>query len=109
MFFATLVAHGLNEIPRPTLWAVGGVIILALILVSGRVKTRGGLMAGWMLQAVVVATGLVIPMMFIVGGLFAIIWGTSLVIGQKIDRERREWDVAHPELAPNSTRNNDKV
>lgn len=109
VFFATLVAHGLDEIPRQTLWIVGGVIMLVLILVSGRVKTRGGLMAGWVLQGVVVATGLVIPTMFIVGGLFAIIWAASLVIGRKIDRERREWDEAHPELAPNTTRNSDKV
>ncbi len=41
-----------------------------------------------MLQVVVVATALVLPVMLGIGVLFAGLWVAALVIGTKIERER---------------------
>jgi len=41
-------------------------------------------------------------MMYVVGAVFVIMWAASLRIGARVDRERREYDAAHPETAPNA-------
>ena len=35
-------------------------------------------------------------MMFVVGGIFVILWWVALRLGGRIDRERAEYDAAHP-------------
>ena len=34
------------------------------------------------------AIGLLVPMMFVLGGIFALLWGTADFLGRKIERER---------------------
>lgn len=86
--FASLVAKDLTGLS--TAEAVGGGAALAVVLVlaSGLLRFRWGYGAGSALQALVVATGLVVPAMFVIGLLFAALWTAALVIGIKIERER---------------------
>ena len=111
VFFATLVVYGLRDVgsglastapdlSSGAIWAVGGVLFVALIALSRRCGKPGGYIAGWVAQAVVIVSGLIVPMMFLVGGMFAVMWLLSLRLGGKVDRERREYDAAHPETAP---------
>ena len=45
--------------------------------------------------------GLVVPMMFVVGGIFVVLWFVALRLGGRIDRERAAYDAEHPDTAPN--------
>ena len=42
------------------------------------------------------AVGFFVPMMFVVGGIFVVLWIVALRLGGRIDRERAEYDAANP-------------
>lgn len=88
VFFATLVASTLVDLPRSTIWAVGGALVLACLVAVGLVRRPVGLVLGWVLQVLVLATGFWVPAMFFMGGLFVAMWVWLLAIGSRIDREK---------------------
>ena len=98
--FATLVAFGLRVAPPVTVWTLGGVTVVILLVLSGYVGRPGGYVAGSFAQLAVLGFGVLVPMMFFIGGVFVMLWVVSLRLGARIDRERAEWDAAHPEAAP---------
>ena len=58
------------------------------VLVAGTLRREQAYLAGHALQVGAVALGFLAPMMFVVGGLFALLWGTAFGLGRKIERER---------------------
>ena len=108
VLFATLVAYGLRVAPGGVLWPAGGALALVLVLLSGSLGRPGGYLAGTLVQVPVVASGFVLlaapvagagfgaTIVFVIAGIFVALWVTSLRLGGRIDRERAEWDAAHP-------------
>ncbi|PVU81881.1 DUF4233 domain-containing protein [Cellulomonas sp. WB94] len=101
VLFATLTAYGLatakqTEFSAGTAWLVGGALMVLLAVLSRTVTRPGGYVAGSVAQALVLAAGVVMPMMAVVGAVFVIMWVVALRLGGRIDRERAEWDAAHP-------------
>jgi hypothetical protein len=96
VFFATLVAYGLRLTDPTAIWWVGGSLSVVLILLSGMMSRPGGYLAGSIAQVLVLAGGIFVPTMFVIGGIFVILWVVALRLGGKIDRERAEYDAAHP-------------
>lgn len=88
--FAALVAFGLRIAPPSVVWGVAGALALSLLLSSGLLRTPAGYVAGSVLQVAVLATGVAVPMMFVVGAIFVVLWVVALRLGGRIDRERRE-------------------
>lgn len=101
VFFATLVAVKLVDAPPAQIWTAGAVLAIVLVLLSRMVASPGGYLAGSLVQVPVLAIGFVIPLMFPVAAVFVALWAVSLWLGTKIDRERAEYDAAHPDEAPN--------
>jgi Sec-independent protein secretion pathway component TatC len=64
-----------------------GLCILCIVL-SGMLRRPWAYAAGHLVQIAAVAIGFVVPMMFLVGGLFAVLWFTAYWLGTKIERER---------------------
>lgn len=89
VLFAGLVSYGLELLPTPALWW-GGAGLALWAVVAGVLVRRGtaGYVLGSMLQLALVATGLIVPMMFILGGVFAVLWLVSLRVGGQVDAER---------------------
>ena len=105
VLFAALVAFGLRSAPTAAVWTVGGGLALLLLVVAGLQRPRWGSVAGTALQVAVLACGLVVPMMFAVGGVFAVLWVATLRLGLRIDAERAAFDAAHPDaVEPESPR-----
>ena len=112
VIFATLAVWGLrgSEFGRGPLqiesggviWALGGVLALVLLILSRAQGSAAGRAAGTVAQVPVLAMGLLVPMMYLVGGIFVILWIYALRLGARVDRERAEYDAAHPETAPNA-------
>ena len=100
VLFATLTASRLLDAPALTVWVVGGVLALVLMILSRTVTVPGGYVAGSVVQVPVLAIGVVIPLMIPVAVVFIGLWAVSLWLGAKIDRERAEYDAAHPDEAP---------
>ena len=51
------------------------------------------------MQVAAIALGFVIPLMFVLGGIFALLWGSAYLLGRKIERERAEAFAAFDEAA----------
>ena len=86
VFFASLVAKDLSGLPAATALAGGGLVAGICLLLCAMLRARWAYVAGSVLQVVLVLSGLIVPAMFFVGGLFAALWGTALYLGAKGDR-----------------------
>jgi len=80
-------------------WTLGGAFVASLVIGAGVVRRPGGVVVGSVLQVAVVASGIAVPMMYVVGGLFAGMWLLGLRLGARIDRERAEREVAEAAAA----------
>jgi Protein of unknown function (DUF4233) len=69
------------------LW-VGLGLTVACLLLAGALRAEWAYGVGWAIQCAAVALGFVIPLMFVLGGIFALLWGSAYFLGRKIERER---------------------
>jgi len=79
----------LEHLNGGTAGALGGGIALVAILLAGLVgRPRMGwaLYAGSALQAVVIVSGVIIPVMYILGVIFAALWFTGIWLARKVER-----------------------
>lgn len=86
VFLGGLVVFGLHALaPVPAL--AGGVgIALAMMIDTAFVRHRAGIALGWALQAVVIASGLLVPAMAIVGVLFTALWAYAIIAASRLER-----------------------
>ncbi len=86
MFFVTVTAFGLKAV-EPGLAFGGGAALFALfILAAWLVRYRYGVWLGWLLQAVLIATGIVMTLMYFIGGGFAVLWVYCFITARRLDR-----------------------
>jgi hypothetical protein len=89
VLFATLVALDLSEVDDTTLWWVGGGLALACVVTAALLRRRAGYVLGSLLQVAVIAAGLVVPLMFLLGAVFAGLWFLALHLGRRVERMQR--------------------
>ena len=80
MGFALLLA--MDNHSATALW-IGGVIAILCLLTAGMMKSMRGWYIGTVLQVALIAYGVVIPLMYFMGVLFAGLWATAYVVGRK--------------------------
>jgi len=90
VLFATLVALDLSEVDDATLWWLGGSASVACFLAAGLLRRPWGYALGSALQGLIVAGGLVVPAMFVLGAVFAGLWFLALHLGRKVAQSQRE-------------------
>ncbi|MET4588575.1 DUF4233 domain-containing protein [Arthrobacter sp. 754] len=104
VFFATLAVFGLRrgELPPALILGTGIALSLVMIFACAVLSRPWGVGLGWILQIVLILTGVVEPMMFLVGALFGLAWWYGIRTGIRIDsesaqreREQAEWNAAH--------------
>lgn len=111
VLFVTLAAFGLRQLAYErgplqsddpaVVWGVGGGIAVLLLVLSRLTKRPVGIVGGTLAQVLVLATGLAVPLATVVNLVFVALWVMALRLGSRVDRERAEYDAAHPETAPN--------
>ncbi len=67
---------------------VGVLMVILCILAAAFVMRPFGVVFGWVVQAVVIASGLVVPMMFVLGAAFGALWVGADLLGRRVERER---------------------
>lgn len=83
----------------PVMISIGGVsaalaiplglgFFVACILVAGMLRRPWAYGLGWALQVVAIGMGFLISIMFVIGAIFAVLWGLADILGRKIERER---------------------
>ena len=66
--------------------AAGLLAVAAILLaVLARRRLAVTLAGGSLLQALVIASGAVLPVMYILGGIFAILWVTGIWLGHRVE------------------------
>jgi hypothetical protein len=84
----TPVMINLADVPWRTACAVGLGLCVACLVLAGLLRWEVAYAAGWVVQVAAIGLGFVVPMMFVLGAIFALLWGTAYFLGRKIERER---------------------
>ena len=64
---------------------VGGALAVLSVLLAGALRYQWAVVAGGVLQVLVIATGFVVPTMFFLGVVFSALWITSIWLGRKVE------------------------
>jgi hypothetical protein len=94
LFFGGMVAWQLGEVesdPRAMAYLWGGVVLAVLCLVAaGALRSRAGVVLGWVVQLLTLACALVLPAMLFVAAIFGGLWWLCLTRGLRMDRSNAE-------------------
>ena len=96
VFLGGLVIYGLRALPPGPAIGGGTVVAVLMIVTSGLLRHRWGFVVGWILQAVVLASGFLVVGLFVVGAVFTAIWAYALIAGSRIERRQRAYLADHP-------------
>jgi hypothetical protein len=90
VFLATSLAASNGSVSNTALvWGAGLALMVLLILAIGTLRRPWGLTVGWILQAVVLATSLVVGWsMLVVGVIFVVLWWLAIHNGSRVDAMR---------------------
>jgi len=91
------------------LW-IGLGLAVGCVVVAGLLRAEWAYWLGHAIQVAAVALGFVVPLMFVLGPIFAVLWGTAYGVGRKIERERAEAyaALAGSEADPDADRESDQ-
>jgi len=85
VFFAGLVAKDLSSLSTGAALGMTGGLAVACLLTAGLLRHPAGYAVGWVLQVAVVGLGFWVPVMFLLGGIFAVLWFFALRIGRQLE------------------------
>lgn len=101
--FATLVARDVSDVAPGRAYLAGGVGALLCVLAAATLRSRVGFLLGWLVQLMLIASAIWVPIMLVIGLGFAILWVVVLVQGSRADaltvRREREARRAAPDTA----------
>jgi hypothetical protein len=87
VFFIALTVYGLHAL-SPALAFGGGAALFVILLAATRLmRYSWGVWIGWVLQVVILATGLVLPALYIAAVFFIAIWVFCFVRGRQVDSQ----------------------
>lgn len=100
VFLAALVAFSLAKVNGQAvhttyLW-VGVALAVLCLVAAGTLRRPWGVTLGWLIQLACIVSTVILPMMLIVGVVFAALWATALVQGRKLDHLTAEYRRTHP-------------
>lgn len=93
MGFALLLAMKDHSSAALTL---GVVIAILCLLAPGLLKKKSGWILGWVLQVALLAYGIVVTSMFLVGAIFLGLWIAAILVGKKGEAARAALLAAGP-------------
>ncbi|MGF1664190.1 MAG: DUF4233 domain-containing protein [Kineosporiaceae bacterium] len=83
VMFGALVARALTDLGTAATLGGGGALALALLLATGLLRRRTGIVAGSVLQVALLGTALVVPEMLVLAVVFVALWVAALVLGHR--------------------------
>lgn len=97
VFLIGMTVFGLGITEPRELGIYGGLGLCAVIIVALATMRRGnvGIWIGWTVHVLMLVSGFVLPMAFLVGAIFTALWVYCMVKGARIDRDRAAWLRAH--------------
>lgn len=99
VFLIGMTVFGLGITEPRELGIYGGIGLCAVIVIALATMRFGklGIWIGWGVHALMLLSGIVLPMALLVGAIFTALWVYCMVRGARIDRERAAWLAAQPD------------
>jgi Protein of unknown function (DUF4233) len=85
LFLSTPVMIQVSDVSPGSAVAVGLGLAVAAVVLCALLRHRWAYVAGSLLQVAALALGFVVPTMFVLGAIFALLWGAALVLGRRVD------------------------
>jgi len=89
VFFATLAAFGLQVADAQLVWAVGLTCAILMILTPAVLRFSWGYWVGSLWQVLLIASGVLLWGMFVIGVMLAGLWIWALIAGSTIDKAKQ--------------------
>jgi len=83
--FASLVAKDLSDVSGRTVGIIAAAVALLCLVAAGSLRSRVGYALGWLVQVVLVVSGVWVPMMIFLGVVFGALWFVALRYGGRAD------------------------
>ena len=97
---STPVMITLTDVTLGTALAAGLGLAAACLLLAGMLRSEAAYAVGWAVQAAAIALGFLVPAMFFLGVVFALLWGTAYFLGSRIERDRAAAYASYDPDAP---------
>jgi Protein of unknown function (DUF4233) len=82
---AVPVAINVASAPAAQAWAVGLSIASFCVIVAGKADRDWAVKAGWTIQALAIASAVIVPTMALLGAMFAGLWYAALTLAADAD------------------------
>lgn len=91
-----LTLYGLGTLEPRTLglYLGGGLALVIIVGLALMRRDRVGIIIGWIVHGLMLATAFLLPMALLVGILFTALWIYCMVKGSQMDRDRAAWIAA---------------
>lgn len=93
---AVPVAIAQGEVSSALAGAVGGGVAVACLVVTALLRYPAGKVAGSVLQFVAFGLGFAVPLMFVLGGVFGVMWFVFLVLDRRVAALKADRDGVAP-------------
>jgi hypothetical protein len=91
VMLATLVAANGGGVSNPAAaYVVGLLLMVVMLLAIGTLRRPWGVWVGWILQVAMLGFGFVVPVMWVIGVMFAVLWFLAVRNGRRVDELRRQ-------------------
>lgn len=87
VFFVTMAVFGLREVSPGVAFGGGAVLFVLLVIAAAYARFGWAIWLGWGMQVVLIALGLVLPVMYAIGAGFAAIFIYCFLTGRRLDRQ----------------------
>jgi Protein of unknown function (DUF4233) len=94
VFFIALTVYGLHALSPAEAFGGGAALAVVLLAATRVMRYSWGVWIGWLLQLVILATGLVLAALYIAALFFIAIWVFCFVRGRQIDRQNQALNAA---------------
>ena len=75
-------------VPVVTSMVVAVGLAVGCLVLAGLLRKEWAYLLGWVVQVAAVGLGAWVPLMFVLGGIFAALWATAYFLGRKLERDR---------------------
>jgi hypothetical protein len=89
LVLAIPVAIKIENLQHGLAFGVGGALALLAVLLAGVIgRGRWALVAGTVLQFLIVAAGIEIPALYVLGVVFCVLWFTGIYLADKLEQPK---------------------
>jgi len=84
----TPVMIAVSDLDTSRALGIGLTLMCACLIVAGMLRRPWAYALGWAIQVAAIGLGFVVGIMWVLGGIFALLWGMADLLGRRIERER---------------------